>query len=146
MFWQKMWEIVHWVVVCSRQSCFVRWIIKWGYGQVWEMESAAEGMGLRVNANGKKSSGSKVDPCGVCGEWVDCNSIKCTKCQRWAHHCCSDVPRQVSLLSCWDVLICRTCLAHSCTVEERLEFKRGEAVLEKVELCYLGDMISWWYD
>ena len=70
MFWQKMWEIVHWVVVCSRQSCFVRWIIKWGYGQVWEMESAAEGMGLRVNANGKKSSGSKVDPCGVCGEWV----------------------------------------------------------------------------
>ena len=107
------------------------------------MESAAEGMGLRASANGKKSSGSKVDPCGVCGEWVDCNSIKCTKCQRWAHHCCSDVPRQVSLLSCWDVLICRTCLAHSCTVEVRLEFKRGEAVLEKVELCYLGDMISW---
>ena len=44
-----------------------------------------EGKGLRrVNVNktkgmqllfGKKSSISKVHPCGVCGEWVDCNSI-----------------------------------------------------------------------
>ena len=23
----------------------------------------------------KKNSVSKVDPCGVCGEWVGCNSI-----------------------------------------------------------------------
>ena len=50
----------------------------------------------------KKSSVSKVDLCGVCGGWVGCNSIQCMKCQRWIHHCCSDVPRQVSLLSCCD--------------------------------------------
>ena len=25
---------------------------------------------------------SKVDPCGVCGEQVDCNSVQCTKSQR----------------------------------------------------------------
>ena len=31
---------------------------------------------------GKKSSVSKVDPCGVCGEWVGCNSIHYTKCQK----------------------------------------------------------------
>ena len=30
---------------------------------------------------GKKSSVSKVDPCGICGEWVGCNSIQRTKCQ-----------------------------------------------------------------
>ena len=36
----------------------------------------------------------------------------------------------------------RTCLAHNCSVEEKLEFKRGEDVLEKVEkFCYLCDMV-----
>ena len=48
-----------------------------------------EGQDLRVNVNkakgmqllyGKKSSALKVDPCVVCGEWVGCNSIRCTKC------------------------------------------------------------------
>ena len=49
----------------------------------------------------------------------------------------------MSLLSCLDVFVCRTCLGHSCSAEEKLEFKRGEDVLEKVEkFCYLGDMIS----
>ena len=53
------------------------------------------------------------------------------------------MPRQVSLLSCWDVFVCRTCLGHNCSVEEKLGFKRGEDVLEEVEkFCYLGDMIS----
>ena len=48
----------------------------------------------------------------------------------------------MSLLSCWDVFACRTCLGHNCS-EEKLEFKRGEDVLEVVEMfCYLGDMIS----
>ena len=39
----------------------------------------------------------KVDPCGVCGERVGCNSTQCTKCQRWIYRRSSDVPRQVSL-------------------------------------------------
>ena len=34
----------------------------------------------------------------------------------------SDKPRQVSLLSCWDVFVYRTCLGHNCSVEEKLEF------------------------
>ena len=111
-----------------------------------------EGKGLRVNVDKtkgiqllfrKKSSVSKVDPCGVCGERVGCNFIQCMKCQRWVHHCNSDVPTQVSLLSCWDVFVCRTCLGHNCSVEEKLEFKRGEYVLEESEkFCYLGDMTS----
>ena len=114
-------------------------------------KNAVEGKGLRVNVDktkgmllsfGKKSSVSKVDPCGVCGERVGCNSIQCTKCQRWVHCHCSDVPRQVSL-SCWDIFVCRTCLCHNCSVVEKLEFKTGEDVLEEVEkFCYLGDMIS----
>ena len=92
---------------------------------------------------GKKSSVSKVDPCGVCGERVGCNSIQCEKCQRWVHHCCSDVPRQVSLLSCWDIFLCTTCLCHNCSVVEKLEFTTGKDVLEGVEkFCYLGGMIS----
>ena len=71
-----------------------------------------------------------------------CNFVQCTKCQRWAHCRCPDVPRQVSL-SYRDAFLCRTCLGHNCSVEEKLEFKRGEDVLEKVEkFCYLGDMIS----
>ena len=64
-------------------------------------KNAVEGKGLRVNVDktegiqllfGKKSSISKVDSCGVCGERVGCNSIQCMKCQRWVHCRCSDVP------------------------------------------------------
>ena len=92
---------------------------------------------------GKKSSISKVDPCSVCGERVGRNSSQYTKCQRWVQSRCSDVPRKVSLLSCWGVFVCRTCLGHNSSVEEKLEFKRGEDVLEEVQkFCYLGDMIS----
>ena len=116
----------------------------------WKNE--VEGKGLRVNVDktkdmqlsfGKKSSVSKMDPCGVCGERVGCNFIQCTKCQRWVHRRCSDVPRQVSLLSSRGIFVCRTCLRHNCSVVEKLEFKTGEDVLEEVEkFCYLGDMIS----
>ena len=51
------------------------------YGR-WK--NAVKGKGLRVNVNktkgmyllfGKESSVSKVDPCGVCGEPVGCNSF-----------------------------------------------------------------------
>ena len=115
-------------------------------------KNAVEGKGLKVNVDktkgmqlsfGKKSSVSKVDPCGVCGERVGCNSIQCMKCQRWVHRRFSDVPRQVSLLSRRNIFVCRTCLRHNCSVVERLEFKTGEDVLEEVEkFCYLGDMIS----
>ena len=121
-------------------------------GKYGTWKNAVEGKSLRVNVNktkgmqllfGKKSSVSKMDPCGVCGEWVRCNSIQCTKCLRWVHRPCSDVPRQVNLLSCWDVFVCRTCFGHNCSVEEKLAFERGEDVLEEVEkFCYLGDMIS----
>ena len=54
------------------------------------------------------------------------------------------MPRQVSILSCWDVFVYRLCLGHNCPVEENSEFKRGEDVLEEVEkFCYL-DMISYY--
>ena len=52
------------------------------------MEKCSERKGLRVNFNktksmqlsfGKKRSVLKMDSCGDCGEWVDCNSIQCTK-------------------------------------------------------------------
>ena len=34
-------------------------------------------------------------------------------------------------------------LGHNCSVEEKLECKKGEDVLGEVEnVCYLGDMIS----
>ena len=107
---------------------------------------------LRVNVDitkgmqlliGKKRSVSKVDPCGACVERVGCNSIQCMKCQRWVHRRYSDVPRQVRLLSCRNVFVRRTCLSYNCSVEEKLEFKRGEDVLEEVEkFCYLVGMFS----
>ena len=34
----------------------------------------------------KKSSISKVDPCGVCDERVSCNSIQCKNYQRWIYY------------------------------------------------------------
>ena len=100
------------------------------YGR-WK--NAVEGKGLRLNVDktkcmqlllGKKSSILKVNPCGVYGERVGCNSIQCTNCQKWVHRCCSDVLRWVSPLSCWGVFVCRTCLCHNCSVEENLEFKK----------------------
>ena len=49
----------------------------------------------------------------------------------------------MSRLSHQDNFVCRTCLVHNCSVEEKIEFKRGEDVLEEVEkFCYLSDMIS----
>ena len=95
------------------------------YGR-WK--NTVEGKGLRANVNkatgkqflfGKESSVSKVDPCVVCGEWVGCNSVQYTKCQRWVHRSCSDLPRQVSLLSCQNVFVCRTCLRHNCSVKKK---------------------------
>ena len=62
---------------------------------------------------------------------------------RWVHRRCFDVSRQVSLLLCRDVFVCRTYLGHNFSVVGKVEFKRGEDVLEKVEkFRYLGDMIS----
>ena len=55
-----------------------------------------EGKGLRVNFNktkgmqllfGKKSSVLKAD---LCCERFGCNSVQCTKCQRWVHRRWSD--------------------------------------------------------
>ena len=90
---------------------------------------------------GKKSV-LKVDFCGVCDQRIGFNSVQCTSCHSLVHRCCSDGTKQVSLLSCRDVFVCRTCLGHNCSVE-KLEFKRGKNVLEKMEkFCYLGDMIS----
>ena len=55
------------------------------------------------------------------------------------------MPGEESLLSCQDVLVCKTCLAQNCSVEEML--KQGEDVLEKVEkFCYLGYMIRFMVD
>ena len=71
--------------------------------------------------------------CGVCGERVRCSSIQCMKYQRWVHRRYSDVPRKVSLVSCHDIFVCRTCLGHNCSEEEKLEFKKGEDVLKEVE-------------
>ena len=119
------------------------------YGR-WK--NAVEENDLKVNVDktkvmqllfGKKSSVSKVDPCGVCGEQVGCNSNQCMHCQRWVHGRCSDVPEEMSLVLCCDVFVYRTCLSHNCSVEEKLEFKRGKNVLEEVEkFCYKGDMVS----
>ena len=102
-------------------------------------KNAVKRKSLRMNID--KIKGMQVDPCDACGKLVDCNSIQCTKCQRWVHRCCSDVPRQVSLLACSDVFVCRTCLGHNRSGEEKLEFKRGENVLVE-KFCYLGDLIS----
>ena len=109
-------------------------------GKYKRWKNAVERKGLRVNVDktkgmqlsfGQKSSVSKVNPCGVRGERVGCNSIQYMKCQRWVHRRCSDVPRQVSLLSCQDIFVCRTCLCHKCSVAEKLEFKTVEKVLWK---------------
>ena len=73
--------------------------VKGKYGR-WK--NPVEGKGLSVNVDktkgmqllfGKKSSVSKMGLCVVCRERVGCNSIQCTKCQRWVRRRCSDVPR-----------------------------------------------------
>lgn len=51
------------------------------------------------------------------------------------------MPKQVNLLSHRDVIACRTCLDHN-SVEEKLEFKRSEVVLEEVEKVLLSFYIS----
>ena len=42
-------------------------------------------------------------------------------------------------------MFCRTCLDQNCLVREKLEFKKGEDVLQEGEkFCYLGDMINYY--
>ena len=61
----------------------------------------------------------------------------------WINRRCSDLPRQVSLLSCWNVFVCRTCIDHNGSVEEKLDFKKDEDILGEAEkFCYVGDMIG----
>ena len=48
------------------------------------------------------------------------------------------MPRQVSLLLCQSVFVCKTCLGHICSGAEKLEFKRGEDVLEELEKLLSG--------
>ena len=53
------------------------------------------------------------------------------------------MPRQVILVSCCDVFVCKTCLGHNFSEVGKLEFKRGEDVLQEVKkFCYQDDMIS----
>ena len=53
------------------------------------------------------------------------------------------MPRQVILVSCCDVFVCKTCRGHNCSEVGKLEFKRGEDVLPEVKkFCYQDDMIS----
>ena len=74
-------------------------------------------------------------------ERAGCNSIQCTKCQKWVHRRCSDISKQVNLLSYRDVFVCRTC-SHNCSVEEKLEFKRSKDVLEEMGKFFLSGVIS----
>ena len=83
------------------------------------MENAVERKGLRVNVDktksmqllfGKKSTVSKVDLFGVCGERVGCNSIQCAKCQRWGFIVVALMYLGRRIYLVWDVFVCRTCL------------------------------------
>ena len=92
-------------------------------------KNSVEGKSLRVNVDktkgmqllfGKKNSVSKLDPYGVCGVWIGCNSIWCKKCNNWLHRRCSDVPGRVSLLLCWNVFVSTTSLGYNSSVEDKL--------------------------
>ena len=84
----------------------------------------------------------KVDPCGVTGGWVGCDSsvenvrvgfiiVVLMWLGRWVYY--------HVVMSC----LCRTCLGYNCSVGEKLEFKSSEDVLEGMEKFYcLVDMIS----
>ena len=90
----------------------------------------------------------KANPCGVSGEQV----YSVYQNLEVGSQFYSDLPRQVyylvyiirsgSLLS-WNPFACGTCLGDNCSVELKLEFKKGEDVLEEMQkFCYLGDLIS----
>ena len=58
---------------------------------------------------------------GTCGDWVGCNTVQCTKCQSWDQCGCSDVPRQGSLLSRWDVRVLIAALCGKVGVAVKIE-------------------------
>ena len=47
---------------------------------------------------GKKTYVSNLQPCGVFGERVGCNSFQYIRCQKWTYYHYSDVPKWVGLL------------------------------------------------
>ena len=52
------------------------------------------------------------------------------------------MPREV-FFCCFEAEGCPRIFGHNCSVEEKVEFKRGENVFEEMEkFCYLGNMIS----
>ena len=99
------------------------------YGR-WK--NVVEGKGLRVNVDktkgmqllfGKKRSVSKVIlvVSVVSGLVVILFNVRNV---RGGFIVVVHMSRQVSQLSCWDIFVCRTCLGHNCSVEEKLEFKK----------------------
>ena len=121
-------------VVLCRESCFSGESLNKVMDKYGRWKNAVERKSLRVNVD-KKGYDKKI----VLRRWffvslvsglVGCNSIYCAKCQSWVHCRCSDVPRQqVSLLSCWDVFACRTCLGYHCSVEEKWSFLNFTSLL-----------------
>ena len=69
---------------------------------------------------------AKINPHEVCGERVDCNSIKCMQCKKWARRRCSDVSHEVSLIAVCDVFVCRYCLRLLAAEVQAPFFKCGD--------------------
>ena len=71
-----------------------------------EWKDNVESKGMRVNMNKTKVmlSGERQMvrqkaarwPCGVCNKGVGCNSLQCTRCQKWVHKKCNGIKGSMS--------------------------------------------------
>ena len=111
-------------------------------------KEALERKGLKVNVaktkcmisgDSDKGETSRIDPCGVCGKRVGCNSILCKGCNLWVHRKCSGIKGQLYKVA--GTFRCKTCVQDQIINDVVVENMSND--IEKVNnFVYLGDCLS----
>ena len=82
---------------------------------------------------------SKIDACGICGERVGSNAVRCTQCTKWMHGRCPKT-KKVTCSSARH-FVCRRCRDVADGTEEPVEVLCDEGETVK-GFCYLGDRLN----
>ena len=117
-------------------------------GGIPSVKKVLQEKGLKISVNKTKVfytgnfmvTQSKVDPCAVREKRTGNNSIKCEKCNKWAHKRCTGIKGSLARVDNFECKCCRGDVK-SQRREETTKLDRG--ILEVVDkFCYFGDMLS----
>ena len=83
---------------------------------------------------------SKIDPCGVCGTRVKCNSVLCTACGKWVHARCTDKKKVLVYVNKY--FVCKKCRSMVKNFKGSADEKLGDGVETVSKFTYLRDRLN----